>query len=80
MLSHGAMGLSYLVEAVDKHSGEKCLNLNAKKKKKTKLMKTEKTKEDRQIEIKPNGEILEWVSKYIYLGSTISGDEMGWRK
>lgn len=51
-----------------------------KKKKKTKLMKTEKTKEDRQIEIKANGEILEWVSKYIYLGSTISGDEMGWRK
>ena len=31
MLSHGAMGLSYVVEAVDKHGGEKCLNLNAKK-------------------------------------------------
>lgn len=31
LLSHGAMGLSYLVEAVDKHRGEKCLNLNAKK-------------------------------------------------
>lgn len=31
MLSHGGMGLSYLVEAVDKHGGEKSLNLNAKK-------------------------------------------------
>ena len=40
MLSHGAMGLSYVVEAVDKHGGEKCLNLNAKKK--AKLMKTDK--------------------------------------
>lgn len=39
-------------------------------KKKAKLMKTNKTKEDRQIE-------MEWVSKYVYLGSTISGDEMG---
>ena len=73
------MGLSYFVEAVDKHSGEKCLNLNVKKKK-NKLMKTDKTKEDRQIEIKANGEISDWVSKYVYLGSTISGDEMGWRK
>ena len=43
-------------------------------------MKTDKTKEDRQIEIKANGEISEWVSKYVYLGSTKSGDEMGWRK
>lgn len=33
-------------------------------------MKTNKTKEDRQIE-------MEWVSKYVYLGSTISGEEMG---
>ena len=31
LLSHSARGLSNLVEAVDKHSGKKCLNLNAKK-------------------------------------------------
>lgn len=30
-------------------------------------MKTDKIKEDRQIEIKANGEISEWVSKYVYL-------------
>ena len=49
-------------------------------KKKDQAYEDRKTKEDRKIEIKANGEILEWVSKYIYLGSTISGDEMGWRK
>ena len=29
-MCHSARGLSNLVEAVDKHSGKKCLNLNAK--------------------------------------------------
>ena len=38
LLSHSVRGLSNLVEAVDKHNGKKCLNLNAKK---TKLMKTD---------------------------------------
>ena len=47
-------GLSNLVKAVDKHSGKKCLNLNANK---TKVMKTDKEKED--LEIKVNGETLE---------------------
>ena len=65
MLSHGGMGLSYLVEAVDKHGGEKSLNLNAKKK--AKKTEDRQKKEDRQIEIKANGEISEWVSKYVYL-------------
>ena len=37
-----ARGLSYLVEAVDKHNGEKCLNLKAKK---TMLMKTGKQRD-----------------------------------
>ena len=41
-------------------------------------MKTDKTKED--LEIKVNGETLEIVSKYVYLGSTILEMEMGWRK
>ena len=68
LLSHSVRVLSNLVEAVDKHSGKKCFNLNAKK---TKLMKTDKTRED--LEIKVNGETLEIVSKYVYLGSTISG-------
>ena len=72
LLSHSARGLSNLVEAVDKHSGKKCLNSNAKR---TKLMKTDKAKED--LEIKVNGETLEIVSKYVYLGSTISGDGDG---
>ena len=35
-------------------------------------MKTDKAKED--LEIKVNGETLETVSKYVYLGATISGD------
>ena len=38
-------------------------------------MKTDKAKED--LEIKFNGETLEIFSKYVYLGSTISGDEDG---
>ena len=65
-------GLSNLVESVDKHSGKKCLNLNVKK---TKLMKTDKAKED--LEIKDNGETLEIVSRYVYLGCTISEDKVG---
>ena len=72
LLSHSARGLSNLVEAVDKHSGKKCLNLNARK---TKLMKMDKAKED--LEIKVNGETMGIVSKYVYLGSTISGDRDG---
>ena len=72
LLPHSMRGLSNLVEAVDKHCGKKCLNLNAKK---TKLMKTDKTKGD--LEIKGNGETLKIVSKYVYLGSTISGDGDG---
>ena len=72
LLSHSVWGLSSLVEAVDKHSGKKFLNLNARK---TKLMKTDKAKED--LEIKVNGETLEIVSKYVYLGSSISGDGDG---
>ena len=47
-------------------------DLNAKK---TKLMKTDKAKED--LEIRVNGETLEIFSKYVYLVSTISGDEDG---
>ena len=38
-------------------------------------MKTNKAKED--LEIKVNGETLDIVSKYVYLGSTISGDGDG---
>ena len=72
LLSHGTSGLSHLVESVDKHSSEKCLKLNAKK---TKLMKTDKSKED--LEIKVDSEILECVPKYVYLGSTVSGDGDG---
>ena len=41
-------------------------------------MKIDKAKED--LEIKVNGETLDIVSKYVYLGSTISGMDMGWRK
>lgn len=37
------------------------------KKKKANLMKTDKTKGGCQIEITANGEISEWVSKYVYL-------------
>ena len=48
LLSHGTSGLSHLVESVDKHSSEKCLKLNAKK---TKLMKTDKSKEDLEIKV-----------------------------
>ena len=36
-------------------------------------MKTDKTRENREIEINVNDEILEWVPKYVYLGSPISG-------
>ena len=72
LLSHSPRGLSNLVEAVDKHSRKKCLNLNAKM---IKLMETDKAKED--FEIKVNGETLEIISKYVYLGSTISGDGDG---
>lgn len=50
---------------MDKHGGEKSLNLNAKKK--AKKTEDRQKKEDRQIEIKANGEISEWVSKYVYL-------------
>ena len=42
--------------------------------KKTKLMKTNRAKED--LKIKVNGETLETVSKYVYWGSTRSGDGM----
>ena len=38
-------------------------------------MKTDKAKED--LEIKINGGTLEIVSKYVYLGSTISGEGGG---
>ena len=31
LLSHSVRGLSNLFEAVDKHSGKKCMNINAKK-------------------------------------------------
>ena len=41
-------------------------------------MKTDKAKED--LEIKVNGETLEIVSKYVYVGSTISGDGDGGNK
>lgn len=45
------------------------------------MAKQREIEEDREIEIKINGEILEWVPKYVYLGSTISAEkEMGWRK
>ena len=72
LLSHSVRGLSNLLEALDKPSGKKYLNLDAKR---TKLMKTDKAKED--LKIKVNGETLELVSKYVYLGSAISGDEDG---
>ena len=78
MLSHGTSGLSHIFESVDKHSSEKdqksekFLKLNAKK---TKLMKTDKSKE--YLEIKVDGETLECVPKYVCLGSTISGDGDG---
>ena len=43
--------------------------------------KQREIEEDREIEIIINGKILEWVPKYVYLGSTISAEmEMGWRK
>ena len=38
-------------------------------------MKTDKSKED--LEIKVDGETLECVPKYVYLGSTVSGDGDG---
>ena len=38
-------------------------------------MKTDRSKED--LEIKVNGKTLEIVSKYVHLGSTISGDGDG---
>ena len=41
-------------------------------------MKTDKTRENREIEINVNGEILEWVTKY--LGSAISGDGDEWEE
>ena len=43
--------------------------------KKTKLIKTDKAQED--LEINVNRETLEIVSKYVYLGSAISGDGDG---
>ena len=48
------------------------LEVNAKK---TKLTKTDKSKED--LEIKVDSETLECVPKYVYLGSTVSGDGDG---
>ena len=60
------------MESVDKHSSENCLKLNAKK---NKLVKTDKSKED--LEIKVDSETLECVPKYVYLGSTVSGDGDG---
>ena len=48
LLSHDPSGLSHLVESVDKHSSEKCLMLNPKK---TKLMKTDESKEDLEIKV-----------------------------
>ena len=45
------------------------------------MAKQREIQEDREIEIKINGEILEWAHRYVYLGSTISAEmEMGWRK
>ena len=41
--------------------------LELKCKKKAKKTEDRQKKEDRQIEIKANGEISEWVSKYVYL-------------
>ena len=44
------------------------------------MAKQREIEEDREIEIKINGEILEWVPKYVYLGSTCNicgdGDEL----
>ena len=48
LLPHGTSRLSHLVESVDKQSSEKSLKLNAKK---TKLMKTDKSKEDLEIKV-----------------------------
>ena len=39
-------------------------------------MKTDKTRENREIEINVNGEILEWVPKYVYLGSADGSGEI----
>ena len=47
-LCHSVRGLSNLVEAVYKHSGKKCWNLNSKM---TKLIKTGKAKEDLEIKL-----------------------------
>ena len=66
-----ARGLSYLVEAVDKHNGEKMPEFKSKK---DHAYEDWQIKEYCKIEIKVNGEILEWVPKYVYLGSSISGD------
>ena len=71
--SHCARGLSYLVEAVDKHNGEKMPELKSKK---DHAYEDWQTKEYCKIEIKVNGEILEWVPRDLqYLEM-----EMGWRK
>ena len=43
LLSHSVRRLSNLVELVDKHNGNKCLNLNMEN---IKLMKTDKAKQD----------------------------------
>ena len=76
LLSHRTSGLSHLVDSVGKHSSEKCLKLNARK---TKLMKTDKSKEDQEIKV--DSETLECVAKYVgCLGSTVSGDGDGTEK
>ena len=72
LLSHTPSGLTCLINSVKTHSEEKNLNLNVKK---TKVMKTNRTSEIPIIKI--NGETLENVHSYEYLGSTITDNSDG---
>ena len=67
LMSNSNNGLEKLTNSVKTHSEAYDLHLNVKK---TKVMKTDKSEE--KCCIKVNGETLEAVNKYEYLGSTIT--------
>ena len=72
LLSKSEEGLRNLVEAVKEHSEAKDLMLNVKKNKNTKSMDTDKCTQKSNIQL--NGETLENVEYYEYIGARVEND------
>ena len=69
LLSQTPQGIEKMINSVRVHSEKQNLYLNAKK---TKIMSTDKTKENANIQI--NNDTIENITEFEYLGSTITND------